>query len=40
MEDRRFWHVVSDGVRVGDRIEKRRWPHAVTANADTFVRLL
>ena len=34
------WYVVTDGVKLGDRIEKRSWPHAVTTNADTFVRIL
>lgn len=34
------WYVVTDGVKIGDRIEKRSWAHAVTANADTFVRIL
>jgi hypothetical protein len=34
------WHVVTDGIKLGDRIEKRSWSHAVTTNADTFVRVL
>ncbi len=34
------WYVVTDGVKLGDRIEKRGWAHAVTTNADTFVRIL
>ncbi len=34
------WYVVTDGVKLGDRVQKRSWPHAVMANADTFVRIL
>ena len=34
------WYVVTDGIKAGDHLEKRSWPHAVTANADTFVRIL
>jgi hypothetical protein len=33
-------NVVTDGIKLGDRIEKRSWAHAVTTNADTFVRIL